>query len=138
MARNTIQFQKGLSLPEFHRQYGQEYQCWRMMFQLRYPAGFQCLSCRHTRFHKLKRSALVQCASCKKQHSLRAGTLMQNRKLPFKVWFLAMYLISQNKKSISALALSRHSVISCNSTWLIKHAFPARRAAESLKWRRAY
>ena len=40
MVRNTIQFQKGLSLPAFHRQNGQEHPCWRMMFQLRYPCGF--------------------------------------------------------------------------------------------------
>ena len=127
MARNTIQFQKGLSLPEFHRQYGQEHQCWRVVFQLRYPCGFQCSSCRGNRYHKIKRGALVQCASCNQQYSLRAGTLMQHSKLPFKVWFLAMYLISQNKKSISALALARHCGISYNSAWLIKqkimHAF---------------
>ena len=54
-------------------------------------------------------------------------TCMQNSKHPFKVWFLALYLISQNKKSISALAWSRHCGISYNSGWLIKqkimHAF---------------
>ena len=127
MARNTIQFQKGLSLPAFHRQYGQENPCWCMMFQRRYPCGFQCASCRGNRYHKLKRGALVQCTSCNKQYSLRAGTLMQNSKFPFKVWFLAMYLISQNKKSFLALALSRHCGNSYNSAWLIKqkiiHAF---------------
>jgi hypothetical protein len=41
------------------------------------------------------------------QTSLIAGTVMQSTKLPLTVWFLAIYLISQAKTGLSALALMR-------------------------------
>ncbi|MCH9714895.1 MAG: transposase, partial [Cyanobacteria bacterium] len=42
MARNGIQFQKGLSLPEFQRHYGTEEQCEAALEQARWPDGFRC------------------------------------------------------------------------------------------------
>ncbi|MFM1988930.1 MAG: hypothetical protein RJA99_1887, partial [Pseudomonadota bacterium] len=38
-----------------------------------------------------------QCAGCRHQTSLIAGTMMENTKLPLTKWFLAIYLISQAK-----------------------------------------
>ena len=79
---------KAYHYPIFIKQYGRECQYWRMLFQPRYPAGFQCVSCRHNRFHKLKLSALLQCASFKKQYSLPVGIRRQNNQRPIlHVWF---------------------------------------------------
>jgi hypothetical protein len=44
MSRNRIQFQPGLSLPEFLKNYGAEEQCRTALFNLRWPAGFSCPS----------------------------------------------------------------------------------------------
>jgi len=35
--------------------------------------------------------------------SLKSGTVMENSKLPFQHWFIAMHLMTATKKSISAL-----------------------------------
>ena len=42
MARNGIQCQKGLSLPEFQRLYGTEEQCEAALEKARWPDGFRC------------------------------------------------------------------------------------------------
>jgi len=42
MARNVVQFQKGLSEPAFDRQYGTEEQCRAVVIALRWPDGFCC------------------------------------------------------------------------------------------------
>ncbi len=55
---------------------------------------------------------LFQCHLCQHQSSLIAGTVMQGTKLPLTVWFLAIYLISQAKTGLSALALKRHLGVS--------------------------
>jgi hypothetical protein len=47
MPQNTIQFQKGLSLPEFLQDYGTEDQCKQALEQWRWPHGFVCPSCGH-------------------------------------------------------------------------------------------
>lgn len=41
MARNKIQFQKGLSLNEFLKEYGTEEQCYAALHALRWPEGFR-------------------------------------------------------------------------------------------------
>ncbi len=45
MAKNKIQFQKGMSLVEFFQQYGQEEQCRDQFFKWRWANGFECPLC---------------------------------------------------------------------------------------------
>jgi hypothetical protein len=47
MAMNAIQFQKGMSMPEFNRQYGTEELCTEALFQAIWPGGFRCNRCGH-------------------------------------------------------------------------------------------
>ena len=53
-----------------------------------------------------------QCTGCPHQASLIAGTVFQGTKLPLTTWFLAIYLISQAKSGLSALALRRQLGVS--------------------------
>jgi hypothetical protein len=41
MARNVVQFQKGLSEPAFEQQYGTEEQCRAIVISSRWPRGFE-------------------------------------------------------------------------------------------------
>lgn len=61
------------------------------------------------------------CQAGRRQTSLIAGTLFQSTKLSLTVWFLAIYLISQAKTGLSALALKRHLGVSYPTAWLIQH-----------------
>jgi hypothetical protein len=45
MARNGVQFQKGLSEPAFEQQYGTEEQCQAIVVTARWPHGFECPAC---------------------------------------------------------------------------------------------
>ena len=50
-----------------------------------------------------------------------AGTIFESTKLPLTIWFQAIYLITQDKKGISAMELHRHLGISYNAAWRMKH-----------------
>ena len=45
MARNKVQFQKGLSEAEFDELYGTEERCHAELARLRWPEGFECPDC---------------------------------------------------------------------------------------------
>ena len=45
MARNVVQFQKGLSEPAFEQRYGSEEQCRAIVIASRWPRGFECPAC---------------------------------------------------------------------------------------------
>ena len=46
MAKNKIQFQKGLSLIQFFELYDEESKCRDQFFQWRWPTGFECPMCK--------------------------------------------------------------------------------------------
>lgn len=120
MARNKVQFQKGFSLNEFIKQYGTEEQCFDALFKLRWPEGFTCPGCGHDKSCRLNTRKLQQCNRCHRQTSLTAGTVFAATKLPLTLWFQAIYLITQDKKGMSAMKLHRHLGISYNAAWSMK------------------
>jgi len=139
MARNGIQFQKGLSLLEFQRLYATEEQCEAALEKARWSDGFRCPRCgghEHGLVYgrRLKR---YQCRACGHQATLTAGTIMQATKLPLTSWFLAFYMIGQAKTGISSLELSRHLGVNYDTAWLlhnkILHAMTEREEAYVLR-----
>lgn len=121
MPRNRIQFQPGLSLTDFLKHYGTEDQCRQAVFKLRWPTGFSCPACGHEGTCCQLARQLYQCSRCHHQASLTARTIFDSTKLPLTTWFLAIYLLTQRKNSVSALQLSRELGVSYNTAWKLKH-----------------
>jgi hypothetical protein len=123
MAMNRIQFQPGLSMPDFVKDYGTEAQCEKALEAVRWSNGFGCPRCGHAAHYVLRDGVrkVFQCNACRHQASLIAGTVFQGTKLPLTTWFLAIYLISQAKTGLSSLALRRQLGVSYPTAWLIHH-----------------
>jgi transposase-like protein len=121
MARNKVQFQKGLSEPEFERLYGSEEACRAALFKWRWPNGFVCPECAGTKHCVIERRGLYQCNACRRQTSVSAGTIFAATKLPLTIWFRAIYHMTQTKQGISSLELGRRLGITQTSAWKIKH-----------------
>ena len=75
MARNSVQFQKGLSEAEFEQHYGTEAACREALFRWRWPEGFECPICGERRHSEVRSRQLFQCSACRRQTSLTAGTI---------------------------------------------------------------
>jgi len=123
MAKNMIQFQYGMSLSAFLDTYGTEEQCIQALIGWRWPQGFECPYCGGNKYCQISFRGLRQCHQCHHQASVTAGTIFDSTKLPLRLWFMGMYLMAQDKKGISAMALHRHLGISYNAAWRMKHKF---------------
>jgi transposase-like protein len=123
MAMNRIHFQPGLPLTTFMDRFGSEAQCAQQLAALRWPDGFRCPRCSCPEHYPVSHEGrtLYQCKSCRHQTSLTAGTLLDSTKLPLRTWFLVMYLISQAKTGLSALALKRNLGVNYRTAWLVHH-----------------
>ena len=75
MARNKVQFQKGLSFAAFHRLCASEDQCHAALAKWRWPDGFACPDCGERRYSYIAMRRLYQCSACSLQTSARAGTI---------------------------------------------------------------
>ncbi len=121
MARNSVQFQKGLSEARFDELYGSEDRCREAVFGWRWPHGFVCPGCGGQDHCVIKTRALYQCTSCRRQTSLIAGTIFASTKVPLRTWFRAMYHLTQRKGGISSLELGRRLGVTQNTAWKLKH-----------------
>jgi transposase-like protein len=147
VARGQIQFQAGLSLPEFIQHYGTEEQSVALGFcvavaaleKARWPDGFRCPRCECKEYGLIygRRHKRYQCRSCRHQATLTAGTILEATKLPLTTWFLTFYLVGQAKTGISSLALRRHLGVNYRTAWLvhnkIMHALKERDGAYVLR-----
>jgi hypothetical protein len=123
MAINPIKFQPGMSFTELFNQYGLEEQCEQALEKARWSDGFKCEHCggTHASTFEADNRRYWQCGRCRRQMSLRSGTIFHASKLPLRLWFQAMFLMSQSKNNISTLELKRQQGVNYRSAWRIKH-----------------
>jgi hypothetical protein len=139
MGRNKVQFQKGMSEAQFDCLYGTEALCHDALVRWRWPEGFECPDCEGRAHCLVKRGArvLYQCNACRKQTSVTAGTIFASSKLPLRLWFKGMYLLTQSKKGISSIELGRRLGVTQTAAWTLKHklaqAMMERNAARRLR-----
>jgi transposase-like protein len=109
------------SLIEFQRRFPDERACAAYLAQARWPDGFRCPSCGHAKGWELSTKRFTwECASCGRQTSVTAGTVMHAAKLPLTVWFWAAYLMATHSNGIAALQLQAQLRLgSYKSAWLL-------------------
>jgi len=109
------------SLVAFAARFGDERSCAEFLAELRWPGGFRC-DCGGTRaWHHESRPRVYQCATCRRQVSVTAGTVMHRTKVPLVEWFWAAWAFSQDKRGVSALHLSRLLGRRYETVWRLLH-----------------
>ncbi len=62
-----------------------------------------------------------RCRSCRKRFSVRIGTVMQDSKLGYQVWALAIYIMTTSIKGVSSMKLHRDLSITQTTAWHLAH-----------------
>lgn len=91
--------------------------------QLRWPNGAACPFCRLHQVTKLngKRPGFYQCNRCRKQFTVRTGTIFERSHVPLSKWLLAVHYLCASKKGMSTLQVSRMLDVSYNTAWFMCH-----------------
>ena len=112
------------TLREFQTQFATEEACREYLARCRWPDGFACPRCGHGQAYLLGSAQLWQCAGCRYQTSVTAGTILHRTKTPLTVWFWAAYLMTTDKRGLSALLLQRQLGLGNYETaWMMLHKF---------------
>jgi transposase-like protein len=67
------------------------------------------------------RYGLKRCGDCKKQFTVRMGTIFEESKLPLHIWLQAMHLMCSSKKGVSAHQLHRTLEVTYRTAWFLAH-----------------
>lgn len=76
-----------------------------------------CAYCSSTNTYPLKGELRHHCNACRKSFSVTIGTIFFDTRLPMQKWFLAISLILNAKKGISARQLARDIQVNKDTAW---------------------
>jgi transposase-like protein len=124
-----------MNLLDVYKELNTEDKCLAFLEAMRWPAGVRCLACESPRIARItakgktnKKSGktspdrkLYQCNECRFQFTATTGTVYHDTHLPLSKWFLAIALITESKKGISANQLSRALGVQYRTAWYLAH-----------------
>jgi transposase-like protein len=96
-----------MTLPEVNSLYATDERCRELLERLRWPEGVICPRCKDTHISRLKEYARYECAACEYQFTVTSGTVFHDSHLPLPIWFIAVLLLCEAKKGMSAHQLKR-------------------------------
>jgi transposase-like protein len=110
-----------MDLPKLIERFGSEEKCRAYLEELRWPDGIECPRCKAKTISRIAERNQYECSKCRYQFSVTAGTIMHDSHLPLWKWFLAIYLMVESKKGISAKQLQRMLKVSYKTAWYLAH-----------------
>ena len=120
-----------MNLIQVAKELGTDEQCLDYLEKQRWPEGVRCLICGSDKVSRItrqtasknKRTRVYECLepSCHQQFSPTAGTIFHDSHLPLTKWFMALALITNAKKGISAKQVQRDLKVGYQTAWYLCH-----------------
>lgn len=113
------------TLLDLERQFADEAACRSYLAAVRWPEGFVCPDCQGQRSMATGRGRF-RCSACQREVSVTSGTVLQDSKLPLRLWVRAIWHVTNQKNGISALGLQRALGLgSYKTAWTVLHKLRA-------------
>ncbi|HEY1881407.1 MAG TPA: IS1595 family transposase [Candidatus Cybelea sp.] len=93
------------------------------VMSLRFPNGLACprYGCGSANVGFVQTRRLIQCKDCKKQSSLKVGTIFEDSPIGFDKWLPAMWMIGGDRNGISSHELGRAIGVTQKTAWFMLH-----------------
>ena len=111
----------GFSLVDLVDKFNCDDKCRDTLEQLRWPTGIACTRCGSKSVWELENQNRWKCKDCDYQFSVSSGTIMHDSHLPLRKWFIAIYMMCESKKGVSAKQLERTLGVAYRTAWYLCH-----------------
>lgn len=88
---------------------------------LRWPDGPVCPECDSDNVGFLATRKMFKCRACKKQFSIKKGTIFEDSPISLSKWLPAMWLIVNCKNGVSSYELARAIKVTQKTAWFMLH-----------------
>jgi len=116
---------KNMNIMKLVDNFHSEDACREALEGLRWPDSVTCPRCQSKSISRVEKHHIFDCNSCRYQFSVTSGTIFHDTHLPLRKWFMAMFLIVEAKKGISANQLKRVLNVSYKTAWYLCHRIRA-------------
>src|SRR5712692_6232532 len=104
------------------RYFGSADTCHEFLAAMRWPHGVRCPHCNSKKVGDLVKSRRIwNCKACKKQFSVKVGTIFEDSPLGLDKWLPATWLIVNAKNGTSSCELARSVGVTQKTAWFMLH-----------------
>ncbi len=116
---------KGLTLIQLGEMFPTDAAAQAWFAEARWPDGPYCPRCGsfNVQSNIKHRTMTHRCRECpdKRMFSLKTGTVMEGSKLGYRLWAIAVYLVTTNLKGVSSMKLHRDLGVTQKTAWHLAH-----------------
>lgn len=95
--------------------------CFELMVSIRFPNGVACIHCGVKGPKFMESVQRFKCYSCRKQFSLKTGTILEDSPISLSKWLPAFWLLTSAKNGISSYELHRALGVTQKTAWFMLH-----------------
>ena len=97
-------------------------QAFEAAVEFRWPGGnVTCPRCEQKKFSFIKTRRIWFCYICKKQFTVKVGTVMEDSPLGLDKWMVAIWMLANCKNGISSYELAKNLGVRQQSAWFMLH-----------------
>jgi transposase-like protein len=111
--------QKGLM--EAIRYFSDPVVCLKHVAESKWPDGPVCPQCTSKRLSFLTTRLMWKCLDCKKQFSVKVGTIFEDSAVPLDKWLTTMWLLANCKNGISSYEVADAIKVTQRTAWFMLH-----------------
>jgi transposase-like protein len=120
MGESATQFEPR-TLVEAIRFFSDPAVCVHYLAERRWPDGPVCPKCGGKQHSYLSTRFLWKCRECKKQFSVKAGTIFEDSPLGLDKWLPAVWLLTSSRTGVSSMELHRSIGVTQKTAWFMMH-----------------
>jgi transposase-like protein len=114
-----------MNLIDLMAQFGDESKCREYLEHLRWPDGVACPKCGSLKCYYTSTRQTWECDDCGYHFSVTSGTMLHDTHLPLQKWIVAVYLMIESPKGMSAMQIKRSLNVAYQTSWYLCHRIRA-------------
>lgn len=113
--------ENNISVFEFLQKFPNEDECEKYILAARFPTGVYCPFCSNHRVYRLEAQKRFKCGGCRKQFSVRTGSVLAESKVPLQKWLMTAWIMTSHPKGVSSIQLSKTLGVTQKTAWFLAH-----------------
>src|ERR1700734_2068605 len=113
--------EKPKTLQEAIQHFSDEQVCIDAVAKMKWPDGAYCPACLTTKPYYLKTQKRWKCRECRRQFSVKLGTIFEDSPIPLQKWLPAMWMLTNCKNGVSSYEIHRAIGVTQKSAWFMLH-----------------